>query len=81
MIASATQLLGSLRALASEAQHSDEHARMETDLLDDIAIALRQAADALASKLADAWDEGAEYAVDYSTAPLYDNPYRAEATA
>jgi hypothetical protein len=31
--------------------------------------------------LADAWDEGAEYAVGYSTAPLYDNPYRTEATA
>lgn len=33
------------------------------------------------AKLADAWDEGAEYAVGYSTAPLYDNPYRSEATA
>ena len=41
----------------------------------------RARADQAEAKLADAWDTGAEYAVDYSTAPLYDNPYRSEATA
>jgi hypothetical protein len=41
----------------------------------------RDRADRAEARLAEAWDEGAEYAVDYSTAPLYDNPYRAEATA
>ena len=47
----------------------------------DALAAERARADQAEQRIADAWDEGAGYAVDYSTAPLYDNPYRSEATA
>jgi hypothetical protein len=56
----------------------------DQDLLDSLADAIQEEqrrADRAEAKLADAWDEGAEYSVAYSTAPLYDNPYRTEATA
>lgn len=43
-------------------------------------VAILDAAPAvsLAQHDAEVWDEGAEYSVGYSTAPLYDNPYREE---
>jgi hypothetical protein len=30
----------------------------------------------LRGRIEQAWDEGAEFAVGYATAPLYENPYR-----
>jgi hypothetical protein len=41
----------------------------------------RDRADRAEARLAEVWDEGAEYGVGYSITAPHDNPYRAEATA
>ena len=53
-------------------------ARGAARVLFDALAAERARADQAAEK---AWDEGAEFAVDYRIAPLYENPYRTAPTA
>jgi len=55
-----------LQGLAMGLSIDAERAAAERD---ELAAQVRQAR-------AEGWDEGAEYSVGYSTAPLYDNPYR-----
>jgi hypothetical protein len=61
-----------------EAVEVSDDGFMMTD--DDALAAVLEAAPSvsLAQHDAEVWDEGAEYSVGYSTAPLYDNPYREE---
>lgn len=44
-------------------------------------VAERDRADRAEAKVAEAWDEGAEYGGGYSITAPYDNPYRSGATA
>ena len=64
-------LAAKLEQVREEARGCEDVPAVNIDLILDTAPSV-----SLARHDAEVWDEGAEYAVGYSVAPLYDNPYR-----